>query len=714
MTTQWLRNIIARRRGQAAQAHRVRQDHARRRNRFHSAVEHLEERTLLAVTGVPWLDPGHLTLSFAPDGTRIAAHQSNLFDALDAQTPTADWQREILRAFQTWASHANVNVSFEPDSGAEFGTPGPTQGDARFGDIRIGARPMSAEVLSVSVPHDPFLSGTWAGDVLLNSSYAFDASDADLFSTMLHEAGHVLGLGHSADPNSVMFSHANRVHTGLSAGDIAAIQALYGTRSPDPHESERDNDSILTAKRIEYSDSDGSVPLIVYGDISSASDADFFWLRPLERYTGPLTFRVQTAGVSLLAPRLTVYDQSGTILGQANSTGEFGSVLSVRLERVNPSARYYAKVEGAGAGAFGTGGFALAATFDANLTATPEAIDAVLRGPYEYLRPDAFDEVFSSPAGVWGDADDDDDDAHVESVAEEHAVAQEHADDHDEPHEVDTPDNVRELRATPVFSRGLHYAARATLAQAADVHTYRVKSLAAPSGETVFLTATVQADGASGAVTRVTILDGDRNPVAADVLANGNGRYTIQVPDAKPDTDYFLTVHSPALDAANYTLTVDSDRTATSLQTFISSSLDDTATETVGTLYVAQNQLFHLLLAADSATADAGAAVRMTIYDSAGTAVFSLTAAAGEAVSGPSLLLAPGAYSVRFQVIPPAGGPVGPINFKLAGASLSDPIGPIVDDPTEDPEYTCGDPAIFCYPGGRVSPDPFFWDWLPA
>jgi len=47
------------------------------------------------------------------------------------------------------------------------------------GDIRIGARPMSPEVLSISVPHDPFLSGTLSGDVLLNSAARFDGKAVD-------------------------------------------------------------------------------------------------------------------------------------------------------------------------------------------------------------------------------------------------------------------------------------------------------------------------------------------------------------------------------------------------------------------------------------------------------------------------------------------------------------------------------------------------------
>src|SRR5262249_32010223 len=153
-----------------------------------------------ALYGMPWSDPRHLTLSFAPDGTQIAGHASNLFATLDAQQPAAAWQAVVVRAVQTWAVNTNLNVGVVPDDGQPFGTSGQGWGAPGFGATRIGAAPLSPGVLAISVPHDPSLSGGWSGDVILNSAVNFTDPQSDLYGVLLHGFGHVFGLGPSADP----------------------------------------------------------------------------------------------------------------------------------------------------------------------------------------------------------------------------------------------------------------------------------------------------------------------------------------------------------------------------------------------------------------------------------------------------------------------------------------------------------------------------------
>ena len=658
-----------------------------RRKPYRPALEPLEGRCVPAQFGVPWSDPGHLTISFAPDGTDIAGRPSDLFGALDATQPAADWQQQILRAFQAWAVVANINFAVVPDDGAPFGTPGPDQGDKRFGDIRIGALPLSPESVSISVPHDPFLSGTLSGDVLLNSRDTFGPGGDDLTAVLLHEVGHVLGLDESADPASVLFPSLDNAKTSLAPSDIRAVQALYGTRAPDPFGGPGGQTSTAIAEAVPVpAGYDGSAPLVVYGDVASNGAAEVYSFRPLAGDRGPVTVRLQSAGISLLAPHLTVLDATGRVLGQAAADSERGDTVQVTLPAVSPGSTYYLEVQGATRDVFGIGSYALAVSEDAFTTIAPATLDAVLRESYRYIGPGDLQALMKDPTGVLFQGD----------YASDGTLAA-----------------VKSLESLGGYADHTRYQATASISGPGDVDTYTIQAPGGSPGDwygatatapvPTVLTVTVRAAIANGVTPRVAVLTADGLPVPAQVLANGNDTFTIQVAQTQPGASYELRVTadpSAPKPSGNYELDAQFGSVVARPDTFVVTTLGGAVDRETTDLVVNQSQLFAFLLSAEAAGAPAGTDVRLTVADAQGRILDQRAAAVGDTVGGSPLFLVPGVYRVTFTAESAGNGLLPPIAVRLRGANLTDPIGPEVDDPTLRPLATAGDSPLAGGAGG--------------
>lgn len=646
-------------------------------------LEHLEDRLVPTTSGSPWPAADRLTLSFAPDRTPIAGHTSGLFELLDAVAPTALWQREILRAFQTWAVHGNVNVGVRSDGGQAFGVAGRPYRDPRFGDIRVAAQRMSPESVATSIPFSPVFSGTLTGDLFLNSNANFTGSR--LFATVLHEAGHVLGLGHSDDPASPMSAHLNAL-AQLTDGDIAELQALYGARVPDAYERGQGNDTFATATSLRHPQRpprsyDGSTPLIRFGDITTVGDVDMFSVRSPSGYQGSLTVRLQTEGLSLLAPRLTVYDAAGQELSHAASAEPFGATVSVRLDRVNPAATYYIRVEGATADVFGIGAYGLAVNYDAANRVSADVLSQFLVGPYQELTPEETDRLLYDPSGTFlGD-------------------------------DLGNSDFNRAIFLRQRPGTGTVFDAVGSLSHPADGDFYRIFTAPGRNPRTPVLTVTVWGITDNAVVPRVTVFGSNRVPVPAAVLLNGNGTFAVEITGNHGDGSYYLRLSDPAeggTRVGNYALhALFRDRDA-NLDTFATGELSETDQSQSHALYVAHSQLFQFVFSADAAAGPGDSSVSMRVFNSACVEVFRLEARARDTVSGPSVFLPPGAYTVTFTSVAPLTG-AGPA-YRLRGKGLGDPIGPTLEDPTLLPMYQSpADPLLFLYPNDIRSRAFFLW-----
>lgn len=645
------------------------------------SVEALEAREVPATFGVPWADPTHLTVSFAPDGTPIAAHTSDLFGALEPTHTTPQWQRTVLEAFQKWAVHTNLNFGVRADSGAAFGTPGLAQNDPRFGDIRIGGNPMASEVLAIASPPDPALSGTWAGDVLVNTAYRFDGNPYSLLAVAMHEAGHALGLGNSASTDSVMFTRYDQTRTQLSAEDITRIQALYGVRAPDSYEGALGNNTRARASSLRLPTAyTGETPIVAFGDITTATDVDFL------RFTVPtdgdnddksdraFTVRLQTAGASLLAPRLTVLNAAGQVVASRVSHSVAGDVLQVQLSNVTEGATYFVRVQAARNDAFAVGRYGLSVRFDATSSVSDQVIDKLLSGPFTGLDANQIDAFFRHSWDVL--------------VSPEEAV--------------DTPATAARPTAAP-GTNGSRFEAVASVSKAEDVDFFRV---VAPATGRV-LTATVWTPDQSGFQPEVRVFSAACQPVAARVLANGDGTSTVQVENVTPGATYFLRITMGAgatQDKGNYLVSARFGDVSAPLRTLATGTLTEADRTASSRLYVGEATLFHFVLTAGAG--HEGTAVRMMITDAGGNVVYSVSARAGGSASASSVLLVPGVYTVRTEVENPAGA----IAFTIAGAVQSNPVGPAVIDPTLKSQFAAPPPAgqttAFAYPPAPLPYDP--------
>ncbi len=173
----------------------------------------------------PIADYAMATGGWAKDSSGVVPLQY-YFETLTEKLDEATVRGEIERALRQWQQYAPLRF-----------TEGQTADAIRTIAIRFarGAHgdnyPFDGPggILGHTYYPAPPNSEPVAGDMHLDADEAWAAgTGVDLYTVVLHEAGHALGLGHSDVPGAVMYPYYHQAG-GLTADDIAGIQALYGT-----------------------------------------------------------------------------------------------------------------------------------------------------------------------------------------------------------------------------------------------------------------------------------------------------------------------------------------------------------------------------------------------------------------------------------------------------------------------------------------------------
>ncbi len=347
-------------------------------------LEELEARiTPYVATGNAWPHPQLITISFVPDGTIIGYNENgpiestmqNDFDTLFGSA--AVWEKQFLLAAQVWADATNINFAVVPDDGVAYGTVtgDDEQGDPNIGDIRIGGfQDVGQTYLAQTYQPPPANDFSIAGDDWFNTSQPFNiGSTYDLFTVAAHEIGHALGLGESNVPTAVMAAIYPGLETGLTSDDVQGIESIYSNGDPRAHDAYNQgsthNSAFSSAASFTVSSSTLTAQLTGL-DITTIDQNEYFkFVAPTGSST--LNLSIQSSGLSLLEPRVWVYNSAETQIGYKSGLGFYGDTLGVTVTGITAGKTYYIKVDGAEATPLGTG------TYDLSLSLGSNAVPSV-------------------------------------------------------------------------------------------------------------------------------------------------------------------------------------------------------------------------------------------------------------------------------------------------------------------------------------------------
>ena len=562
----------------------------------------------------------------------------------------------MLRAYQSWLAPLNVNVGVVADDNSPIGAPGPLQGSAKHGDIRVAGKSMGNQGrLALNTPFD--LLGSGAGDIVVNSDVKFSVGGGngtyDIYTVALNESGNTLGIQDApADATSAMYPTYLGARTGPNAADLTRLKALYGARSPDRFDAAQSNDTAYTPTALKFAqnaakvddkndkDDDGEngsgyttgpAPTVAAGDITTPTDRDIYVVAKPKGVDG-VKVNLRTQGLSLLTAKVSVYtaDSYPYTIGSAAATDPLSGNLTLDIKADKDAQNVYIVVEANAGTPFAVGRYRLSAGPDAAALVSPAPVAG-------FVNPDNG-----------------------------------------------TDDTVALARVMPgqtltgVSRWQGDY--RASIEKSTDKDVYRVDVATGSGADT--LVALVWATEANKLAPALRVYDANGARVPFDILSSDASTFTVQVRGVSPGRSYYVEVaaRNPAdgkTSTGNYVMATDVRAGALDLPTLAADSLSSVAATASYSLASQAGRLYYFQL--DAAGSAADVAVRATVYDSTGRAVGSFGTYAGSQAAL-ELRLDGGAYTVVITSGKKSGGTFA-ADFRLRGVLRDDPIGPVAITP---------------------------------
>ncbi len=519
------------------------------------AIESLEKRQLLTTFGTPWPEQRSLTISFPADGVAIGNSDNDIRQTFDAVTDRDNWQELALRAFQTWSVYADINVGLRNDYDLDFGVPGLSVQDPRFGDFRVGAFPQTG-VLANTIPFQT-IAGTYSGDVLLNSSEAFTYHDwtgsvapdpnsqvpgqHDLFSVLLHETGNALGIDDNLLDWTVMFRQYTVPKGALSQHDIDELQSLYGART-DPYEFVgNDQLQLSTLIPTPVGFQPATDVITAGGSLQNASDIDYYEVTPVAG-NDSVTIRLRASGISLVKTRLEVLDAAGQVIGVDDSDSVFANDNMIQISGLQNHSALYVRVSPLDQDVFSVGDYRLEVDYR---SADTQAADLV---PGDY-------------------------DAGVDSLFTNFALVD------TEQGANDTLSNAETVDSTADYSPQSRYEILSAVSASTDLDYWKVTAPANADGRLVI---NISGVGLAQPDLRVQVVDADGQSVGTAGRIRADGTWTIEVAQPQAAQNYYLRVSvdpNSTVGVGNYVATAEFETTNAQMHHLVSgqasSTIDD-------------------------------------------------------------------------------------------------------------------------------------------